>query len=188
MKLDLPEKFVLFDLEYTAWEDSKEHKWSRPGEYKEVIQIGAIRVAGFLEDADFCEYVRPVKNPQLSEFIIDFTGITQADVDKKGLTFEEALSRFLQFVQKSPAYCWGIDTEVLEGNSALLGGVLQLPRSQFQNLKPIVVPLLEKAGIDERKYSSGTLIQAFGTSTRRAHDAVNDMRNLLDALNELQKV
>ena len=188
MELALPKEFVLWDLEYTAWKGSRERNWSGPNEYKEIIQVGAVRVQDFAETSVFFEYVKPVKNPLLSEFIVELTGVTQKNIDEEGVSFEAALDTFQQFLEKTLAYCWGIDTEILEGNSALLGGALQLSREQFHNIKPLVVPLLQKLEIDETKYSSGTLIQAFGNSKRRAHDAVNDMRNLLDAIVELRKI
>ncbi len=34
---------VVFDLEFTAWERSVARNWSRPGEKKEVVQIGAVK-------------------------------------------------------------------------------------------------------------------------------------------------
>ena len=37
-------EFVLFDLEFTAWEGSLERGWSEPWEAREIIQIGAVRV------------------------------------------------------------------------------------------------------------------------------------------------
>ena len=42
----LPESGALtvFDLEFTAWECSMASHWLRPGEFKEVVQIGAVRL------------------------------------------------------------------------------------------------------------------------------------------------
>ncbi len=140
-----------------------------------------------VEEGELNVLVKPVKNPELSAFITELTGIRQIDLNKKGVSLKEASERFLKFVEDYPAFCWGIDTEILEQNHELQGSDLVLPREQFANLKPLIVPLLQKIGIDESKYSSGTLIQAFGGTGAHAHDAVNDMRNLLEAMRELQK-
>jgi len=35
---------TIFDLEYTAWECSMARHWLVPGEFKEVVQIGAVRL------------------------------------------------------------------------------------------------------------------------------------------------
>ena len=40
----LPEKFIIFDTEYTAWEGSQERNWSDDDEYMELVQIGALKV------------------------------------------------------------------------------------------------------------------------------------------------
>ncbi len=185
--LALPEELILFDTEYTAWEDSKETQWGGPNEYREIIQIGAIRVHGLTETASFMRFVKPVKNPQLSGFIIGLTGISQADVEQ-GDSFSDAYTAFLAFVGATPTFCWGSDVEVFDQNGELSGDTRRLPREQFMNLKPSVVPLLTQRGIDESMYSSGTLLTAFNLpEARRAHDAVNDMRNLLDALRELAR-
>ena len=37
---------TVFDLEYTAWECSMARHWLAPGEFKEVVQIGAVKVTG----------------------------------------------------------------------------------------------------------------------------------------------
>ncbi len=64
---------------------------------------------------------------------------------------------------------------------------MELPESQYINMRPILGPIFLKAGINIENYSSGTLVHAFGiTPSRRAHDALNDMRNLLDAIRELK--
>lgn len=181
-----PESFVLFDLEYTAWEGSQERKWSGENEYREVIQIGAIRVMGadFREEGSFLEYVKPVKNPLLSDFITTLTGITQHDIDAKGVAFSDALEALLAFAEDLPMYCWGRDMEVLTENCRL--GALSEPDqlSRMINMRPILAPVFARAGVDIANYSSGTLIAAFEQAgeTRRAHDALNDMRNLREAL------
>jgi len=185
--LQLPEKFVLFDTEYTAWSDSKATDWGGPNEHREIIQIGAIGVdlTAFSETDAFSAFVRPLKNPQLSGFIIELTGITQSDVDS-GASFSDVFTRFSDFVGTRPAYCWGRDVDVFDENCLLTGETRRLPREQYHDLKPIIVPSLEARGIDEVQYSSGTLYRAFDLpETRKAHDALNDMRNLLDALRAL---
>ena len=165
-----------------------ERNWSGAGEHREVIQIGAVRMEGpsFAERDSFMRYMRPRKNPQLSDFIIELTHITQADIDTKGVPFQKAVREFLVFVGKTPAYCWGSDVLVLRENAELNKIELSLPDAQFRNIRPLMAPAFSKAGIDIDMYTSGTLISAFGVvSTRRAHDALNDMRNLAGALREL---
>lgn len=188
--LPLPKEFILFDLEYTAWEGSQERNWSGKNEHREIIQIGSIRVAGsnVSESDHLLEYVKPIINPTLSDFIVELTGIKQSDVDSRGILFSKALPRLGKFIGELPAYCWGRDIEVLKENCIL--NSTELPRffSQMINLKVTLSPVFESIGVDTKKYSSGTLISALtgAQEPRRAHDALNDMRNLCDALLELR--
>ncbi|MEK7181400.1 MAG: 3'-5' exonuclease [Patescibacteria group bacterium] len=190
MKLSLPKTFVLFDLEYTAWEKSYERNWSGENEHREIIQIGAIRVSGqdLREETHLLDYVKPTRNPLLSDFITSLTNITQADIDTRGISFKETLIRLGDFVGDFPAYCWGRDIEVLEENCRLVGCAIPSFFSQMENLKPLLAPRLKSIGIDTKHYTSGTLISAFigEQESRRAHDALNDMRNFRDALLELE--
>ncbi len=39
-----PGIIAVLDLEWTAWEGSQESGWAGPGEKREIIQIGAIRL------------------------------------------------------------------------------------------------------------------------------------------------
>ena len=60
-----------------------EHNWSRPNEYREIVQIGAIlvEVKQFTEIDHINLFVKPNKNPILSEYFTNLTGISQKDID-----------------------------------------------------------------------------------------------------------
>ena len=40
----LPDTFIILDTEYTSWKGSQERNWSRKNEYKELVQIAAIKI------------------------------------------------------------------------------------------------------------------------------------------------
>lgn len=40
----LPDEFIIFDTEYTAWEGSNERNWSEGWEEKELVKIAAMKV------------------------------------------------------------------------------------------------------------------------------------------------
>ncbi len=182
MKLGLPSEFVLFDLEWTSWEGFMQSNWQMPGKYREVIQIGALKVGNNLEEKDFLSvFIKPTKNPELSPFIIGLTGITQAQVES-GTTLEQAVAEFSLFTGNLPMYSYGDDAEVLKANCELLDMSFPFALEQCNNLRPQMKLVLEERGIDYSAYSSGTLIEAFGKKGGRAHDAVNDMRNLLEVI------
>src|ERR1700748_1153496 len=88
---------TVFDLEFTAWECSMASHWLRPGEFKEVVQIGAVKLdaASFEIIASFDVLVRPRINVDLSPYFENLTGITNGQVADRGVDFPEALVRFL---------------------------------------------------------------------------------------------
>ncbi|WP_326580291.1 exonuclease domain-containing protein [Streptomyces sp. NBC_00481] len=113
--------FVIFDLEFTTWPGAMEQDWSAPGQLREIVQIGALRLSE--EYAVVEEYealVRPVVNPILSPFFTDLTGIEQRTVDRDGLAPARALSDFLAFCQGRPqgrsVLSYGNDMVVLGEN------------------------------------------------------------------------
>ncbi|RJQ36181.1 hypothetical protein C4552_04465 [Candidatus Parcubacteria bacterium] len=181
----LPEIFILFDTEYTSWEGAMDRNWSGPNEYRELVQIGAIRVDGrtLAETADFTVYARPEKNPELSAFFMELTGISQATVDADGLRFPEAIGRFAAWVGDDPLYCWGGDRAVLEENCRFHAMAYPLADNRHGDIRA----LFQAAGITTVGYASSTIVRAFGQEpARRAHDALNDARQILDALRLLQ--
>ena len=91
------DKAMVFDLEFTSWPGSNERNWSLPNEDREIIQIGAVKIetTGDMREVDsFQILVRPLKNPILSDYIVNLTEITQEKVEKEGILFPLALSRF----------------------------------------------------------------------------------------------
>lgn len=182
----LPEKIVIFDTEYTTWEGAMERKWSGPGEYKEIVEIGAVLVEteNFSELDTFSTYVEPVKNPKLSELFIDLTGISQKIVDEGGIGFPEALKKFFAWSGVYDLYCYGHDGEVLEGNAELLAIPFPFESSRFRNIKE----LFKQYGVPADSYMSSTIVRAFGKEPlRRGHSALNDARTIVDGLKLLKE-
>jgi len=92
---------VVYDTEWTSWSEFAAHNWKQPGRYPEIIQIGAVKLDvadDFREIAAFQCFVRPKRNPQLSDYIIDLTGITQEVIDREGVPFPDALADFVGFI------------------------------------------------------------------------------------------
>lgn len=113
---------VVYDLEFTAWDGSMARKWLAPGEFKEVIQIGAVRVtADFVIVEKFECLVRPRVNSVLSCFIETLTGITNSAIDERGVDFAEAYCSFVSFAGRLPIVSFGRDDLVLAGNLRLYG-------------------------------------------------------------------
>jgi len=93
--------YIIFDLEATCWENEKSKK-------SEIIEIGAVKLNDKLEQiATFSKFVKPVINPELSEFCTKLTTIKQCDVENAG-TFENVIKEFEEFIGKDSFLCsWG---------------------------------------------------------------------------------
>src|SRR5437868_13268780 len=83
---------IIFDLEFTAWEGSLQRHWMAPGEFKELVQIGAVKIdaRSFEPLADFEVLAKPRINPVLSPYLEKLTGISNADIAARGVDFAEA--------------------------------------------------------------------------------------------------
>jgi inhibitor of KinA sporulation pathway (predicted exonuclease) len=129
---------VVFDLEFTAWEGSMAHRWLRPGEFKEVVQIGAVKVdAETLEViACFDTLVRPRINACLSPYLERLTGISNAEVEAQGRDFADAYRDFLVFTGGAVASAFGRDELVFEENLRLYGIAAPVGTPEFRDSRP----------------------------------------------------
>ena len=168
---------TVFDLEYTAWECSMARQWMTPGEYREVVQIGAVKLDAdsFAEVAAFDVLVRPRINPGLSAYFQDLTGITQKMVTAQGVEFGEAYGRFLDFAGDGPIAAFGRDEQVLIDNLRLYGIEDARPLPVFYNLRG----WFAVQGLDPRGLLSCDIAPALGVPfVGHTHNALNDARSL----------
>ena len=179
-------QLIIFDTEFTAWEGSQQRQWSEPWEYREIIQLAAIEVR--IEDnqavtinKSFNEIIKPVRNPQLSDYIISLTGISQSMVDDMGVDFPSALSLFYQFCSEGtiPCFAWGSDAEVLQHNADLYG--LRTP--DFSRGLLNLNEMIRNKGMAEANLCSGELARHLGLDlTGHNHNALYDVRSIALAL------
>lgn len=184
--LNLPEKIIIFDTEYTAWPGSNERDWDGPNEYREIVQIGAILIdtKKFIELDSFDLLIKPVKNPMLSDYFINLTGITQKDIDQKGIYYKEAFLKFLSWCKEYDIYSYGGDERILKENCVFADIPFPFENSRFADLTDVYKKYIPNAD----KYQSGAVMSMFGKKpASRAHNALNDVRILLDGLKELDK-
>ncbi|WP_434758351.1 exonuclease domain-containing protein [Paenibacillus amylolyticus] len=99
--------YIIYDLEFTV---SRNTRYS-----SEIIDIGAVKVSqdentGLTVTDTFHTYVRPSNKSVLSTDTVQFTGITQKDIDAAPL-FPAALSQFINWMGTEPYYMcsWGPD-------------------------------------------------------------------------------
>jgi inhibitor of KinA sporulation pathway (predicted exonuclease) len=183
------DKAVVFDLEFTSWPGSNERNWSLLEEDREIIQIGAtkIEMTGNMREVDsFQILVRPLKNPVLSDYFVDLTSITQEKVEKEGVLFPLALSRFINFIGEFPIDISsnGADEEVIEENCKIHDIAFPSIFAKAIDLKYYFSNIL---GISQRDCISGELPKLFGlNSHEKLHDALGDARSISQALRYLR--
>ena len=177
-------RIVVFDIEWTSWQGFQKSGWKQPGRYCEIIQIGAVALAadlGFLEIDSFQTLVQPKKNPVLSDFIVNLTGITQVMVDTNGIGFPEALTAFMDFAGSEPVQfvSFGGDEKFIEINCGYYG--LPMPL-EFANCVDIRKEFLNLNIIGEDWISSDLPNRLGLPPVGEAHNALADSRAISAAL------
>lgn len=168
---------ILYDLEYTAWEGSMDNGWLRPGEFREVVQIGAVKLdAETLQTiGEFAALVRPRINKELSAYFEALTGITNATLQACGIDFRDAYDGFVAFAGEGPIISFGRDDRVLVQNLSLYGihDAPLLPRHIN------IAPWLNENGIVTEGLHACDIARACGAEFRgREHDALEDARSI----------
>jgi len=171
---------VIFDLELTAWEGSLARNWSGPGEFREIVQIGAVRLSGaaLSERLSFNLLVKPDRNPILSEYFTELTGITNEALAASGVPFASAYEAFCEFSEGARAWAYGADTQIVNENIALHGLAGQVPLFEGET----IAPWFAAQGVDIGTVNSGRLAaEVGGTSAGAEHNALADARSIAEA-------
>lgn len=175
---------VIADLEYTSWEGAQESGWSAPGQFREIVQIGAVRVDadnGFAERAHFSALVRPTINPELSDYFTALTGITNGAVARDGIGLAAALAAFADFAGEDTILSHGRDELVIGEDCALKELDNLFAGADWRDINP---PIHAVTG---RRLMSSELLAFFGLDPAGpAHDALADARALARVLAHLK--
>jgi len=175
---------IVFDLEFTAWAGSLQRRWLAPGEFKELVQIGAVKVdAGTLSEVDAFEIlVKPRINPVISPYLEQLTGIANAQIAERGVDFVDALERFAAFCGGAPMCAFGRDDLIFDDNIRLYG--IKNP--------PVMPPYINAVwtmiagGVDPRGSHACDVARLCGVEFEgRKHDALADARSVALGLQAL---
>lgn len=189
MIMIFPSNFIIYDLEYTAWEGSLDRNWSGSGEYKEIIEIGAIAVnKSFKEVKSFSRLIAPTLNPVLSDYIINLTGITNKMISNQSVTFKKGYLDFLYFINKYAkiAFSYGNDRDVLMENIKMSGSNIDTKDTLFKNIRPYLEYKLNipKNSVDSYLLNDYLNIESFN----KAHRALGDCRCILNAITHIKNI
>jgi inhibitor of KinA sporulation pathway (predicted exonuclease) len=178
---------VVFDLEWTSWSGFRDSNWSLPGKHREIIQIGAVKIDcedGFSEIGHFDQLIKPTRNPELSAYVQELTGISQSDVEENGIEFPHALSEFNAFCSAVDYVCCnGADGEVIVENCIL--HAIETPKI-FTNAIDLNPLLSDALGVTERWLYSSELTSHLGLpSVGEQHNGLADARGIASAIRHL---
>ena len=175
---------VFYDTEFTTWEGAMARDWSGPNEYRELVQIGAIRFGldSLEEKEEFLVLSRPVKNPVLSDFFTTLTGITNEDLARDGLSFSDAYAQFRTFCGDTPTACYGWDARVMREN--LVFNNMSATKADFDsfNIGPWFMETGAPYGV-KQGVNSGKLAATVGApmASIQEHNALHDARSIAAA-------
>uniref|UniRef100_A0A6C0CQQ1 Exonuclease domain-containing protein n=1 Tax=viral metagenome TaxID=1070528 RepID=A0A6C0CQQ1_9ZZZZ len=192
----LPETFIIFDTEFTAWEGSQERSWSSENEHRELVQISAFKIKKKGNNIAITKklniYILPRINRNLSDYFIQLTGITQETLEQKGVTFKKGMEIFYRFCKdryevKYPLYSMGNDYHVIKENLKL-NSINKRSRfykweKKFHDITQFFSPYVQT-----NLYSSGTLYQAFKIVPNCKVDVHNASWDCLSLFLSLKKV
>jgi 3'-5' exoribonuclease 1 len=172
---------IVVDLEATCWDEREPVLASQQRGETEVIEIGAVLLAGTPSPATFRAFVRPVRRPALSAFCTELTGITQADV-ADARPFPEVFRSFL-------AFCGGDDDLVFASWGAWDDAMLRkeckrhglpAPRWSAVNVKALFAARRERLPLGAALADLGLPFDG------RPHRGLDDARNVVRVLAWLQ--
>lgn len=177
-------RLAIFDLEYTTWEGANTRRWSGPGEYFEVVQIGAVVLQlepNLTEIAAFEVLTRPVFNPILSDYFTALTGISNADLEVGAVSFADGFGKFVQFCAGTNAIaCNGWDDRALRDNCGWRAVEWPFVAASFGNLRPMFENRVGNA--NNAAWSSNMPVSLGLPAPGGAHTALGDARAIAIAL------
>lgn len=174
---------IIFDLEFTSWEGFKERRYTGPGQWREVVQIGALEVDArtFEIGKTFDVLVKPVRNPILSDFFIQLTGITQAQVEQGGLTFPDAFAQFQAFRKGRPIWAYGRDADILAENCGF--NDIPVPDGWPTLVETNLHPWFRQYAPETNGINSGRLVEVLGLRSKKAeHTGLGDCYSIAESI------
>ncbi|BBP43077.1 3'-5' exonuclease [Thiosulfativibrio zosterae] len=179
-------QIIIYDTEFTAWEGSFQRNWELDWESRELIQFAGIKIDvshRSIEHLDiFSQFIQPQKNPTLSKYIQNLTGIKQTQVDM-GLHPSQFFKEVRDFCNNGtiPIVSWGNDLPTLLETAQI--NELNIDWLKSHNL----IPLFDEFGIDTQ-INSGQLYQRFNLCLElQEHNAMDDTLSLVASINHLHQ-
>lgn len=151
--------YVIIDLETDGLDEQKSH----------IIEIGAVKVSG-QSTSEFHTLIK-TEDP-LPQFITELTGLRDQDLHAEGITIEEAVNRFENFVGPLPLVGYNIqfDLKFLKKAFERVGKAWKVP----QKIDILSLVRKEKTFLDNYKFER--VLASYGIRERVPHRALCDVR------------
>ena len=186
---------IIFDCEFLCCDGSPQRFWCGAEDPDPVVaQIGAVKLSlesGFALMDTFVAFVMPMDRLgcrfALDPFCTGLTGVSEENMDSKGISLQQALAALDDFSAGASFWSWGKDELNMLAISCYVAGIQPgIPAHRFDN----AVKLLSTAGMplgDLRMTPNNKLADYFGIEHRslRSHDALDDALSLAFTLQHL---
>ncbi|MEE2786113.1 MAG: 3'-5' exonuclease [Myxococcota bacterium] len=165
--------FLVLDLEATC------DKTGFPRDERETIEIGALLVgaASLTVIHEYQTFVRPIRHPQLTDYCIDLTSISQETVDAAP-GFPSAFQGLLDLIEPfgSPTLAsWGrYDHRQLNRDCAF--HALDYPFAEHMDLSAL---FMRRVGLKRRISMANAMKRCGLTMSGTQHRGIDDAKNLL---------
>lgn len=111
--------YTIIDTEFTSWDGSLKRNWSQPSEYREIVNIGLLRITvtrnQIIVGRAMELYFSPLFAPTLSNYFVELTGITQASLEGKP-SFNSCWQLIVDFIGNSTPLSNGNDGQIIREN------------------------------------------------------------------------
>lgn len=172
---------IIFDTEYTSWEGCLKNGWDpKKNQFIEIVQIAGIKVdaLNLVETGFFSSFVRPRINYYLSNFFKSLTHISQQQVNK-AIDLALVLCDFRNWMSGYKCYSSGNDYLEIQETCKQYKLSNPLDPNKFYDIRDV----FKQFGLPADKYVSGNMTEMFNVkSPYKAHNALNDSRTILKAL------
>lgn len=168
-----PKDYVVVDIETTGLDPR----------YNEIIEIGCIRVRNHQVEVTMSVLLHS-KEP-ISSFISNLTGITNTMLLEKGISQEEGLTKFIDFVGNDFIVGHNVNFDINFLYDHVLHYLGCYVENNFVDTVRIARKLL-KGKVRDCKL--GTLIQYFGLDYMGAHRALQDCKFTYQILEKFRKM
>ena len=169
---------AFFDAEYTARSNTDKG-------IQEMIQC-ALYISQYNEAREWIEldeyttFVKPMYVPTLSDFIIEFTGIQQTDVDNAPM-FTEVVNNIYELCKKhrvSKIYVWGPDKMILKYNMELTNSPFRRSRILLSRIEDVSETVSSGVGVNYILSQTNACEELQIKPIGKPHDAGCDAKTL----------